>query len=106
VRLASNGRAGVQIAQEFEPEIVLLDIGLPDLDGFEVCRRIRSEPWGRRMRIVALTGWGEDRDRARAHEVGFDAHLVKPLEHETLLAILAAPPTAAETVQPGIDSTR
>ena len=58
------------------------------------------------MRIVALTGWGEDRDRARAHEVGFDAHLVKPLEHETLLALLAAPPAAAEPVQPGIDSTR
>ena len=101
-----DGASGLRDARRLRPDLVLLDIGLPDLDGFEVCRRIRAESWGRRVLIVALTGWGEDRDRARAHEVGFDAHLVKPLEHDTLLAILAAPSATAEPVQPGIDSTR
>jgi CheY-like chemotaxis protein len=62
------------VAQDFKPEVVLLDIGLPDMDGYEACRRLRAE-FGRDTSIVALTGWGQERDKQRAFEAGFDAHL-------------------------------
>ena len=71
---------------------MLLDIGLPGLNGYEVCRRIRSEPWGKALLLVALTGWGAPEDRQRSSDAGFDAHLVKPVDLDALLAFLAAPP--------------
>ena len=79
-------------AERFRPQFVLLDIGMPDIDGFEVCRRVRAHDWGAGMFVVALSGWGQEDDRRRAAEAGFDAHLVKPVEHSTLVALLADPP--------------
>ena len=70
------------------PEVALLDIGMPKLDGYEVARRIRAQPWGRRITLVALTGWGQDSDRRRSGEAGFDSHLVKPLDLDKLTALL------------------
>jgi CheY-like chemotaxis protein len=73
--------------------VVLLDIGLPALNGFEVCRRIRAQPWGKHLRLVALTGWGQEVDRHRSREAGFDAHIVKPVDHEVLAKLLASLPS-------------
>jgi CheY-like chemotaxis protein len=72
--------------------VILLDIGLPRMNGFEVCRRIREQSWGRRIVISAITGWGQDLDRRRSQEAGFDHHLIKPVEHGTLLKVLAPEP--------------
>ncbi len=68
--------------------MVLLDIGLPKLNGFEVCRKLREEPWGKQMLLVALTGWGQEEDRRKSHAAGFDGHLVKPVDQLDLLALL------------------
>jgi PAS domain S-box-containing protein len=87
--LAHDGLEALTKFASFRPEVVLLDIGLPKLDGYETCRRIRAMPSGQDVVIVAVTGWGQEGDRQRSSEAGFDAHLVKPLEPETLSAILA-----------------
>ena len=76
----------------FATQFVLLDLGLPRLTGFDVCRRARESGWGRAMRIFALTGWGQDEDLRRTNEAGFDGHLVKPVEFDELLALLGASP--------------
>jgi signal transduction histidine kinase len=89
VEIADGGRQGLVVADRFEPQVVLLDIGMPDLDGYEVCRLMRQRPWAATARIVALTGWGQTRDREAAVEAGFDAHLVKPLDHSRLEEVLA-----------------
>jgi CheY-like chemotaxis protein len=68
---------------------MLLDIGLPKLNGYEACRRIREQPWGSEIFIVAVTGWGQDDDRRRSLEAGFDHHLIKPVEYAALEEILA-----------------
>jgi CheY-like chemotaxis protein len=69
---------------------VLLDLGMPRLSGYEVCRRLRTTPWGRRATLVAQTGWGQASDRQRTVDVGFDHHLVKPFELDELLNLLPA----------------
>jgi signal transduction histidine kinase len=89
VRLAQTGRAGVAIAQEFEPEVVLLDIGLPDIDGYEVARQLRADERLRAVPLIALTGFGGDADRARAASAGFREYLVKPVPYEVLSEVLA-----------------
>jgi CheY-like chemotaxis protein len=86
-RTANNGRDGLTIAAAFEPHVVLLDIGMPEMDGYEVCRRLR-ETRSRSAFIVAITGWGQDRDKARAAEAGFDAHLTKPADPDVLERML------------------
>jgi DNA-binding response OmpR family regulator len=80
----------VQVAAEFRPEVVLLDIGLPKLDGLEVAQRIRREPWGRPVCLIAVTGWSDESDRARSRAAGFDHHLVKPLDTGHLAQLLGA----------------
>jgi len=80
VRTAYDGLAALEAAEEFKPELVLLDIGLPKLNGYEVAGRIRKQPWGRDVILVALTGWGQDEDRRRTEEAGFNIHIVKPLD--------------------------
>ena len=80
--------------QPFRPDIVLLDIGLPKLNGFEVARKIREQPWGQAMVLVALTGWGQDEDRRRSHEAGFNHHLTKPIDPLALTDLLARLPLA------------
>jgi CheY-like chemotaxis protein len=90
VRTAHDGEAAVREAAEFRPRVVFLDLGMPGVDGFEACRRIRAEPWGRAMTLVALTGWGQDRDRARCVEAGFDHHVTKPADSQIVSELLAA----------------
>jgi CheY-like chemotaxis protein len=87
--LAHDGLAAVEAAKRLKPDVVLLDIGLPKMNGYDVCRAIRHEPWGKKMVIVALTGWGQEDDRRRSSETGFDAHLVKPVEYAELSNLLA-----------------
>jgi two-component system CheB/CheR fusion protein len=89
VRKAYDGLDAVETARAFVPEAILLDIGMPRLDGYEVCRLIRREPWGARTAIIALTGWGQEADRRRTSETGFDAHLVKPIHPDSAVKLLA-----------------
>jgi CheY-like chemotaxis protein len=88
VALTFDGPSAITTAETFQPDVILLDIGLPHMNGFDVCRHIRQTPWGKRMKLVALTGWGQDSDRARSAEAGFDAHLVKPVDHKALSQLL------------------
>jgi signal transduction histidine kinase len=90
VRVANDGEDAVEMASPFAPELVMLDIGMPGLNGYEACRRIRALPWaGDRVRIVAVTGWGQQDDRQRSRDAGFDLHLVKPLDPEAVERMLA-----------------
>jgi CheY-like chemotaxis protein/anti-sigma regulatory factor (Ser/Thr protein kinase) len=86
---AQDGQIALQAAERYLPDVALLDIGMPHLDGYEVARRIRSNPWGQGMLLVALTGWGQEADRARSHAAGFDSHLTKPVDHDRLGQLLA-----------------
>jgi CheY-like chemotaxis protein len=85
---AHDGPTALQAVKKHRPELVLLDIGLPTLNGYEVCRRIREQPWGNDMLLVALTGWGQAEDRRKSHEAGFDGHLVKPVDYGALVTLL------------------
>ena len=87
--MAHDGPEALELAGEFRPEVVLLDIGIPGMDGYEVARHIRQHEWGERMKLVALTGWGQETDRQRAWDAGFDAHLTKPVDHDRLNELLA-----------------
>ncbi len=89
IRIANDGLEAVQVAETFHPDFVLLDIGLPKLNGYDVARRIRQQPWGRDIILVALTGWGQDEDRRRSQEAGFNFHVVKPVELSALESLLA-----------------
>jgi CheY-like chemotaxis protein len=87
-RAAFDGPAALEKAASFRPEIVLLDLGLPRLDGFEVAARLRADPSTRPAVLIALSGYSRDEDRNRSRAVGFDHHLVKPVEFDELLALL------------------
>jgi two-component system CheB/CheR fusion protein len=86
---ASDGTSGLTLIDDVSPDIVILDVGLPGMDGLEVARRIRSNPRHRTVRLIALTGYGLDSDRRATKEAGFDYHLVKPMQLEELLTVLA-----------------
>jgi DNA-binding response OmpR family regulator len=92
VHTAYDGEEGIAAAAAFQPEVILLDLGLPKVNGYEACRRIREQPWGKEIFLVALTGWGQEDDRRRTAEAGFDHHLVKPVDLTTLTGLLAAVP--------------
>jgi CheY-like chemotaxis protein len=87
VRVAYDGTEVLEEA-EFEPEVVLLDLAMPGLDGYETARRLRAQPWGRRTALVAVSGWGQRQDRERTTELGFVGHLVKPVGEAELFALL------------------
>ncbi len=87
---AHDGVEAVAKAESFQADVILLDIGLPKLNGYDACRAIREQPWGREILIVALTGWGQDEDRRRSKEAGFDGHLVKPVDQSALMNLLAS----------------
>jgi PAS domain S-box-containing protein len=87
--VAHDGVQGLDAARSFRPDVVLLDLGLPKLNGFDVARRIREEPWGKNMALVALTGWGGPEEQEKTKRAGFDAHLVKPVHHDALTRCLA-----------------
>ena len=90
VQIANDGQSGVDAASAFRPDIVLLDIGMPKLNGYDAARSIRTQPWGKSITLVALTGWGQEEDRRRSKEAGFDFHIVKPVEPAALQNILAS----------------
>jgi PAS domain S-box-containing protein len=86
--VANDGLEAVEAAAAFEPDLILLDIGLPKLNGYEAARRIRQQPSGREPVLVALTGWGQEEDRRRSREAGFDRHMVKPVDYSSLRRLL------------------
>jgi signal transduction histidine kinase/CheY-like chemotaxis protein len=89
VETAHDGEAALDAAERFQPDAILLDLGMPRLNGYEVCERIRSRAWGQSVLLVAQTGWGQAQDRARTLEAGFDAHLTKPIDPDVVLDMLA-----------------
>jgi CheY-like chemotaxis protein len=91
VRQAHDGLEAIEVAKSFRPEIVFMDLGMPNLNGFEAARRIRNEPWGQQLSLVATTGWGQEDDRRRTAAAGFDRHLVKPIEMASLRDVLFTP---------------
>jgi CheY-like chemotaxis protein len=93
VRTANDGLEAVEVAEAFRPDAILMDVGMPRLDGRDATRRIRQAPWGGEIVIVALTGWGQESDRILTREAGCDGHLVKPVslaDLEKLLVELGA----------------
>jgi CheY-like chemotaxis protein len=91
VRVAYTGPEGVRLAQEWPPEVVLCDIGLPDLDGYGVATALRKHPATAQARLIAVTAYSSDSARQRSRQVGFERHLVKPVDPGVLLEVLAAP---------------
>ncbi len=93
VQVVNDGQSCLEVAATFRPQAVLLDIGMPRMNGYEVARRLRSQPGGTALHLIALTGWGQDDVRARVLESGFDAHLIKPIDVRVLARLLATLPT-------------
>ena len=98
VRRAYNGRSALALAEAFRPRVALLDIGLPDISGYELARALRRAPWATNLLLVAVTGWGQDEDKQRALEAGFDHHLTKPMEPDELERLLQS---IAQRADPG-----
>jgi CheY-like chemotaxis protein len=90
VHAVYDGAAAIEVANTVRPEVVLLDLGMPGMDGFEVCRQLRRQSWGKTTLIVALTGWGQEGDRVRTEDAGFDHHIIKPAELNRLTRLLHA----------------
>ncbi len=88
-RTAYDGQEGVDMAEVYRPDVIVFDIGMPKLNGYEACSLIRKQPWSKDVVLIAITGWGQDKDRIRTREAGFDHHLVKPVDAEALMTILA-----------------
>jgi CheY-like chemotaxis protein len=89
VEVANNGTDALALFDRMIPDVVILDIGMPGLSGYEVARRIRGRDAGRAVMLIAVTGWGQEADKARASEAGFDHHYTKPVEPDALSALLA-----------------
>jgi CheY-like chemotaxis protein len=92
VLTAPDGRRAVEVAEIFRPDVILMDVAMPQLDGLEATREIRLRPWGARVRIIALTAWGRESERRRTLEAGMDLHLVKPVDPDTLVSLLRQSP--------------
>jgi signal transduction histidine kinase len=86
---AHNGLEAIEKAESYRPNVILLDIGMPKMNGYDACRAIRGQPWGQDIKMIALTGWGQEEDRRKSKDAGFDGHLVKPVDISALLALLA-----------------
>jgi CheY-like chemotaxis protein len=98
---AHDGQQALAAAERFRPHVVLLDLGLPKLNGYEACRRLREQPWGKDVLMVAVTGWGAETYRQRSREAGFDMHVVKPVNSDELLHLLdSAKPRGVTSVRP------
>jgi PAS domain S-box-containing protein len=94
---AHDGADAIRTAERVRPDVVLMDIGLPVLNGYEACRRIRDHAWGGAIVMVAITGWGQEEDREQSHAAGFDLHLVKPVDHDELLRVVGSARPRAST---------
>jgi CheY-like chemotaxis protein len=90
VRVANTGASALELAEEMKPEVAIVDIGMPDMNGYEVAKRIRASAWGQKMTLIALTGWGQPEDRLRAQAAGFDHHCTKPVQLEGLMELVRA----------------
>ena len=88
VHTCYDGPSGLEAAERLRPPVVLLDLAMPDLDGYAVCRAIRAEPWGAQLLIIAQSGYGSAADQQRSKEAGFDAHFTKPVDFAALLVML------------------
>ena len=88
VRTTHDGRSAIELATEFRPQVVVLDLGLPQVDGYEVSRRLRTLPDTRDALIIAVSGYGQDEDRRRSTQAGFDHHFIKPVDFQTLMGVL------------------
>jgi CheY-like chemotaxis protein/anti-sigma regulatory factor (Ser/Thr protein kinase) len=97
VRIAHDGHQAVEMAERFRPDAILLDIGMPRMNGYDACEKIRLQPWGAGAFIVALTGWGQDEDKNRSRAAGFDRHLVKPVEPATIEKLIQGLPPSRHT---------
>jgi len=120
VTVAENGARALELLETMDPDAAILDVGLPELDGFELARRIRQHPRHRDVCLIALTGYGQPGDRITSREAGFDSHLVKPVRVEQLLELLAQmrgdrddrhagdrqPRTGGDPAAPGSDGPR
>ena len=102
VACAEDGISALEIIDEQQPDLVICDTHLPKLDGYGACRWIRGRPWGGSMVLVALTGWGQEEDRRRSRQAGFDHHLVKPVDPRALVKLLAELPVT-EPARPSVD---
>ncbi len=89
VQVAYSGQSALEMAVEYQPNVILLDIGLPEMDGYEIARRLRQRPQLSKVWLIALTGYGQDSDRQRSQEAGFDYHMVKPIDSEELEELIA-----------------
>jgi CheY-like chemotaxis protein len=98
VRVASDGPSAVAVAKDFQPDVALLDIGLPGMDGYQVARALRADAGTRRAQLIAVTGWGQEEDRRRARQNGFDAHLTKPADPDLIRHLVAAPAGRASAI--------
>jgi CheY-like chemotaxis protein len=90
VRTAHDGEEAFALAESFRPDVALLDIGMPHTNGYDLARRLHAEPWGKDIVLIAETGWGQEDDRRRTREAGFEAHLVKPVDSARLMALLSS----------------
>ena len=106
VEVAYDGRTGLVAAEAFRPDVLLLDIGMPELNGYEVAERIRAAPWGSRIMLVALTGWGQATDRERSAKAGFHVHLVKPVDFAMLTKLLSSVKDPTATTPDGDQHAR
>jgi CheY-like chemotaxis protein len=106
VAVAYSGDHGVRVAAQFQPDVVLCDIGLPGLDGYEVARKLRDNPATARARLIAVTAYGQDEFRRRSHEAGFEQHLVKPVDPDALRRALHGPCRPEESERLGAAGTR
>lgn len=92
VHTRNSGREGVQAAESLRPDVILLDIGMPEMDGYETCRQMREQPWGKELFIIAVSGYGQEEDKQKARAAGFDDHLTKPIDIEALIQVLSRLP--------------
>ena len=104
VRTVHDGAAAVKAANEFQPHIALLDIGMPTLNGYEVCRRLRSGSGNADMTVIAITGWSQPMDHQLSREAGFDHHLVKPVDPVALVALIKEVSSGPAASRPGTAS--
>jgi PAS domain S-box-containing protein len=100
IRTAEDGEAALEVARREHPDVAILDVGLPKLNGLDVGRRIREEPWGQTMLLIACTGWGQREDQERSRAAGFDFHMVKPVDLDALLKVLLSHASAGRSDAP------